>query len=49
MRGDPLGLVDLVREFGDDDPVAPVAAIGLLDGRDTADDHPALAGSIDIP
>ena len=46
--GDPLRLVHLVRELGDDDPVAPVPALGLLDGRNTADDDPALAGLIDI-
>ena len=45
----PLGLVDLVREFGDDDPVAPVSAIGLFDLGDPADHDPALAGSIVIP
>ena len=36
-------------QFGNDDPVAPVPALGLLDGGNSADDDPALPGGIDIP
>ena len=43
---DPLGLVYLVRELGDDDPVA--LAPPVLDLGDTPDDDPALPGIIGV-
>ncbi|KUG14557.1 hypothetical protein ASZ90_015802 [hydrocarbon metagenome] len=48
-RGDPLRLVDLVRELGHDDPVTPAPARRLLDGCHTADYETPLAGGIHVP
>ena len=46
---DPLCLVDLVREFGDNNAVTAVSPFALLNSGNPPDDHTTLPGGVDVP